>query len=219
MMFGFGKKKNDELGPFAKFVMDRAGDDEFLRENREGGTEYASILYIALTIGLKEAGKLKKEKQTKKLFSNTLLDLLACEYALFSIQQARWILANEKVDEDYDDYDDFEDNEVDDKDLSYLLGSAFQLFKALGEKFYDDFDAWWADRVKSYTKDPKQASESFAFNLVALEGKEDFVGLDKAVNLNLEGQLTMIAHSVAYRQTMVPAFIESSNTLLALDMG
>lgn len=210
MIFGFGKKK-EEVGFFTKLVLDKAGDDEFFRANRENEADVVSILYIALTVALKEAETLKNDTSTKKFFKNTSLELILCEYALFTIQQSRWTLGLEELKSESYDY------EVDDNSLSHVLGTALQVFKDLGNRSHVDFDDWCRNRIGKYMKDPKQAAETFAFNLVNLEGKESFNDLDKSANLNLEIQLAMMAIVIDFSKMMIPAFIDSANTLLSTD--
>lgn len=207
-MFGFGRKK-ETVGPFTKFVMDNYGEDSFFIQNRENEAEEANVLYIALTLGLKKATCLKTDKDTKKRFKNTALDLIVCEYTLFTIQQARWILMQEHINTDDD---------IDDEDLSCFLISAMHIFRTLGNKFYGGFDDWCADRLKTYSSNPKEATECFAFNTSSLPDKQNFVGLDRACPDDPMNQLVMIPHAIAYRQAMVPAFIESAQTLLETDL-
>ena len=193
MIFGFGTK--EPVRPLTKYVKDNYGCDEFIKNNKDE----VNIFYLALTIGVKEGEKFKKDRGLRKIFKGTNTDIIACEFALFAIRQAILI------------------DDIKNTDLGDLLMDASRILGAIGGKFYDDFEIWYSNRARRYFKPPKEASEGFAFNLVAVAGVDNFVGLTNKSSLDLKSQIQTLALALTFREIMVPAFIESVKIMIERD--
>lgn len=218
MIFGLFKKKNPPLKTLVASVF---GDDALLMENRRKNQNFVTVAFMALKVAYMDIAKWGDDSITKSLAKHTNHDVFAFEIALFIVCQALIVLEYDNLGEPYDDeFDDDEPNEQgSDVDNRYdCIRDAMHFLKSLAEKDYGNLDSYFVDRVNRYSSASKKACEAFAFNLTCINGAQNFDRLTKKVQLDLNTQLQMTSFATAHRTTIVPAFIDSVNRLLAMEV-
>ena len=200
-MFGFFKKKEY---PIMDLVKKTFGDDDFMFENKENDREFVNIAFLALTVSYRQISKLFGEKKLKKFTKKTNSEILAFEYSMFTTNQALNILEFKFDDagEDCEYYDD--------------LVKAQKFILSMYEEHFEGVEILYKDRVNGYSEGRKTATQTFSFNLCCLSGLQEFAEVKNKVNLDLELQMSLLPHAIAYRDAMVPAFIESVERLYEL---